>query len=78
MGYTLAEGHAEGLAEGDLLRLIKLVQKKLAKNLDIDTIANHLESDPAALDEIIRAVRSCPEGCDADTIYHAMREPVLP
>ena len=49
-----AEGRAEGRLEGDKARLISQVQKKLAKNKTIETIAEELEEEVEIIADLIK------------------------
>lgn len=55
------EGWEEGHAEGKILHLITLVDKKLQKNLNADEIADILEEEPSIIETLIQLILDNPE-----------------
>lgn len=65
------EGVEEGREEGELLKLIKMVCRKLEKRKTADVIAGELEEEQGIIDEICTAAETC--GSDIDSIYKALQ-----
>lgn len=65
------EGIEEGREEGELLRLIKQVCRKLEKGKEADIIAVELEEEPEIIDSICTIAKTC--GLDINDIYKALQ-----
>lgn len=65
------EGVEEGREEGELLKLIKMVCRKLEKGKTADVIAEGLEEEQGIIDDICTAAEAC--GSDIDSIYKTLQ-----
>lgn len=65
----LVHARKEGLEKGEMLKLIQLVCKKLAKNKSVQEIASDLEEDPACIQRICTAARGSAPDYDIEEIY---------
>lgn len=68
------EGRIEGRTEGDMLRLIRQIGKKLIKNKSIKTIADELEEDIAVIEPICRAAEQFSPDHDPEKIYKILSD----
>ena len=68
------EGRIEGRTEGDMLRLIRQIGKKLIKNKSIKTIADELEEDIAVIEPICRAAEQFSPDYDPEKIYKILSD----
>lgn len=68
MRQVRAEGHAEGRSEGEVLKVINLIQKKTAKKLDVDTIAEHLEEPLEFVEKVCSVIRENPRSDTEDIL----------
>ena len=68
------DGERKGREEGGSLKLIRLVQRKLAKGYDAEQIADALEEEPETIEEIIAAIKEAGEEADAESVYRLMTE----
>lgn len=68
----LIESEQKGAEKGDLLRLISLVCKKLAKDQPIDVIADALESTPEQIAPVVEAAKAFAPEYDTEKIYQAL------
>lgn len=59
----------EGLEKGEMLKLIQLVCKKLAKNKSVQEIASDLEEDPACIQRVCTAAKGSAPDYDIEEIY---------
>ena len=67
------EGIEEGRDEGDLLRLIKLAQKKCSKGYSLERIAEELEENPELIEPIFDVCAENP-GAGSEIILHLLEE----
>ena len=65
------EGVEEGRAEGELLKLIKLVCRKLEKGKRADEIAEELEEEQKIIASICTVAKTC--GLDINDIYKELQ-----
>ncbi|MBR6452083.1 MAG: hypothetical protein IKS87_05210 [Lachnospiraceae bacterium] len=68
------EGRQDGLEEGDALRLIRQVQKKIAKGKTPDVMADELESSVEEIQPIYDVAVKYPTDTDPKIIFMNMRE----
>ncbi len=61
----------EGIEEGETLKLIKQVCRKLEKRKTADVIAEELEEEQGIINAICTAAETC--GSDIDGIYKALQ-----
>ena len=71
--YARADGRAEGIVEGEALKLIKLVCKKLIRGEVADTIADELEEEKAGVEQICRIAEKYAPEYDCRKIYQELR-----
>ncbi len=64
------EGHAAGLAEGEIRKLLTLIIKKVTKGKSIEQIADDLEEDTDTLTPLYESVISHAPDYDLDTIMN--------
>ncbi len=69
-----AKGRAAGIAEGDAVRLISLICRKLSKGKPLETIADEVEEDPEVIRPICEIARSFAPDYDYGKIYAAMQK----
>ncbi len=72
--YAKEEGKEQGVAEGDRLRLIKMICKKLAKGQTPETIAEELEEELTTVTEICRVAEEHAPDYDCSRIYAALNK----
>lgn len=65
----LVHARKEGLEKGEMLKLIQLVCKKLAKNKSVQEIASDLEEDPACIQRVCTAAKGSAPDYDIEEIY---------
>lgn len=68
-----AEGRAEGRAEGEELLLIKIICKKLSKNMDTAQIVRELEIDESRIQKIIRVAKDFAPEYDIEQIQNRLK-----
>lgn len=56
-----SEGLSQGRSEGDMLRLIQLIMKKIAKGKSLETTAEELEEDAASVSGLYELVWHNPD-----------------
>lgn len=54
------EGREEGRSEGEVKKVIELTQKKLARGVDVATIAEHLEAPADFVEQIVGIIQENP------------------
>ncbi|MBQ7370414.1 MAG: Rpn family recombination-promoting nuclease/putative transposase [Blautia sp.] len=67
------EGRQEGRREGEMVKVISLTRKKMAKSLSVDEIAEVLEEDTKLIRIIAEALEKEPQKSDAD-IYELIHQ----
>lgn len=70
---SFEDGVAEGRAEGETLKVIDLVIRKVKKGLVPEEIAEFLEEDADFIEEVCKIVHSRPEDCSAQEIYRKLK-----
>lgn len=70
----LIEGEAKGIAKGEVLKLISLVCKKLAKGKNAQAIAEALEENFPEVERICQAAEAYAPEYDCEKIYEELRE----
>lgn len=61
MGYNREEGRKEGISEGEMLKLISQIQKKIEKDKSAETIAGELEEELETIVSIYEMVKMHPD-----------------
>ena len=75
-GYEEGEQHGleVGRANGEKIKLIKLVCKKLVKNKSIEEIADDLEEDVSTIEKICNVASKFAPEYDVDSIMEALEK----
>ena len=68
----MEDSKAEGIGEGDALRLISLVQKKYRKGKGLEVIADEAEETSEVIQPILELVMQHPDE-SAEEIYQRMK-----
>lgn len=68
-----AAGRIEGIAEGEELLLIKMICKKLAKNMEPAQIARELEEDKSRIEKIISVAKDFAPEFNIEQIQNALK-----
>lgn len=66
------EGLSEGISQGDEIRLIRMICKKLQKNVSIPDISEMLEEEESRVEEIVNAAKSFAPNYDVNEIYKVL------
>lgn len=67
------ESFEDGVAEGETLKVIDLVIRKVKKGLAPEAIAELLEEDTDFIEEVCKIIHSKPEDCSAQEIYRKLK-----
>lgn len=67
------ESFEDGVAEGETLKVIDLVIRKVKKGLVPEEIAEFLEEDTDFIEEVCKIIHSKPEDCSAQEIYQKLK-----
>lgn len=67
------ESFEDGVAEGETLKVIDLVIRKVKKGLVPEEIAEFLEEDTDFIEEVCKIIHSMPEDCSAQEIYRKLK-----
>ena len=80
IAYARQEGRLAGKSEGEILKLIKLICKKICRNKTIEEIAEDLEEEPEAIRSIYESARKFAPEYSFEKIYedYSTRSCVLP
>ena len=62
------EGHAEGLSDGEILKLVKLVRKKLSSHQSEEKIADDLVEDISLIHTICELIKQMPDENDESVL----------
>ena len=68
------EGQIEGRTEGEVIKLIKLICKKLSKGKSLETIADELEEEISVIEPICQTAERFAPDYDAERIYEALQK----
>ena len=71
--YAREDGRAEGIVEGEALKLIRQVCKKLIRGEVAETIAVELEEEKAGVEQICRIAEKYAPEYDCRKIYQELR-----
>ena len=69
----LKQGLAEGISQGELTVLIKMVQKKLSRGMALADIADDLEESVESVKHIVEAIVACGDGATVDEVYKILQ-----
>ena len=67
----------EALEEGETVRLLRQIQRKISRGKSLTEIADDLEDSEESIRPLYEAVQKHGEDCAAEDIYKAMREKAL-
>ena len=67
------DGKEQGIEQGEDIKLIALVQRKLRKGKSTSVIAEELEESLAKVEQIIEAIEKCGLDAEASKIYEQMQ-----
>lgn len=68
------DAREEGRSEGEIIKVISQICRKLVKGKDIETIADELEEEPAQIEEICRIAKMYAPDYDVDKIYEQLQK----
>lgn len=71
---ALRKAEAKGKAEGEAVRLLRLIQRKLCRGKTLSEIADELEDSEEAIKPLYEAVQKYGADCAAEEIYDKMTE----